>query len=179
MKEEEEEEEEIKRDSKSSQRMIFFCRLRRPSPNCREHKRLPVSDPLSIQDQGVIGSNYCKFLCMLSTEREGGKGREESSGTSRLPHPALLSGSSLHSEISFKPMKTFPSTAALQLSRAHPTTFSSIPGLPSADLTRSPVGLNRTSVQGHHGWVRGAEREFGALGAPFAQCRNGGSRGGM
>lgn len=56
---------------------------------------------------------------MLSTEREGGKGREESSGTSRPPPPttlAPLSGSRLHSEVSFKLMKTFPSTAALQLS---------------------------------------------------------------
>lgn len=141
-----------------------------------------MSDPLSIQDQGVIGSNYCKFLCMLSTEREGGKGRQESSGTSCPPTPASLSGSSLHSEVFSKLMKTFPSTAALQLSRAHLTTFSSIPGPPSADLTRSPVGLNGTrSVQSRHGWVRGAELEleFGALGAPFAQCRNGGSCGGM
>lgn len=75
-----EEEEEIKRDDNSRQRMIFFpplFRLRRLSLNCWGHKRLPVSDPLSIQDQGVSGSNYCKFLCMLSTGREGGKERRE------------------------------------------------------------------------------------------------------
>lgn len=73
-----EEEEEIKREYKSRQRMIFFplFRLRRLSLNCWGHKRLPVSDPLSIQDQGVSGSNYCKFLCMLSTGREGGRERQ-------------------------------------------------------------------------------------------------------
>ena len=109
-----------------------------------------MSDPLSIQDQGVIGSNYCKFLCMLSPEREGGRERQRGEQWQPAPH----SGSSLYSEVSFKLMKTFPSTAALQLSRAHLATLSSIPGLPSADLTRSPVGLNGTrSVQSRHGWV--------------------------
>lgn len=113
MKEEEEEEAEIKRGYKSRQRMIFFCRLRRLSLNCWEHKRLPVSDPLSIQDQGVIGSNYCKFLCMLSTERVGGKGREESSGTSRAPPqlhfvaPACIQRSPLNLWIRFHPQLPF------------------------------------------------------------------------
>lgn len=39
-----------------------------------------MCDPLSIQDQSVIGSNYCKFLCVLSAERggkEGGGGERE------------------------------------------------------------------------------------------------------
>lgn len=108
-----------------------------------------MSDPLSIQDQGVSGSDYCKFLCMLSTGREGGKAREESSA------PAVPSAPvSLHSEVSSKLMKAFSSTAAAQLSRAHLTTFSSIPGPLAADPTRSPIGLYGTrSVQRRHGRV--------------------------
>lgn len=104
---------------------FFFCRLRRPSLNCWEHKRLPVSDPLSIQDQGVIGSNYCKFLCMLSTEREGGKGREESSGTSpptqlHLVAPAYIRRSPLNLWKRFHPQ--LPSSSAELISLpSHPS----------------------------------------------------------
>ncbi|KAI9520992.1 hypothetical protein NQZ68_010693 [Dissostichus eleginoides] len=40
------------------------------------HLRLPVCDPLSIQDQSVRGSDYCTFLCVLSPERERDREKE-------------------------------------------------------------------------------------------------------
>lgn len=109
--------EDIKRGHKRRQRIL---RLRRLSLNCWVHKRLPVCDPLSIQDQSVIGSNYCKFLCVLSTEREGERGRESAAAIS----PTQVISSSLNSELYFKLMKSFLSTAAFQLSRAHLTSTS-------------------------------------------------------
>lgn len=109
--------------------------------------------------------------------RGGREGKPEKRAVAPAVPPAPVS---LHSQVAFKLMKAFSSTAAAQLSRAHLTTFSSIPGPLAADPTRSPVGLYGTrSVQRRHGWVWGAELEFGALGAPFAQCGHGGSCGGM
>lgn len=120
--------EDIKRGYKRRQRIL---RLRRLSLNCWVHKRLPVCDPLSIQDQSVIGSNYCKFLCVLSTKREGGRVRQrEREQQQRQQQPSLqlqVIRSSLNSEVYFKLMKTFLSTAAFQLSRAHLTTSASHP----------------------------------------------------
>lgn len=119
-----------KRPQEQAEDDFFFCRLRRLSRKCWEHKRLPVSDPLSIQDQGVIGSNYCKFLCMLPTEREGGrergKGRGESSGTSRPPTqlhlvaPAYIQRSALNLWKRFHPQLPFSSAELISLP-SHPS----------------------------------------------------------
>lgn len=124
---------------------FFLLHLRRLSLNCWVHKRLPVCDPLSIQDQSVRGSNYCKFLSVLSTERGEGERRRkrESSGSSTSLQLKLFC-SSLNSDVYFKLMKTFLSTAAFQLSRAHPTT-STLLSHPShaAAWFAFPAELNR------------------------------------
>lgn len=73
-----------------------------------------MCDPLSIQDQSVRGSNYCKFLCVLSTgrerEREKKEGERESGDSSS--HTLQVIHSSLNSDVYSKLMKTFLSTAA-------------------------------------------------------------------
>lgn len=188
--------EDIKRGYKRRQRM------RRLSPNCWVHKRLPVCDPLSIQDQSVIGSNYCEFLCVLSTGREGGKegGRQRK----RAEAAAAAAGAAISPRLNlFAPAwiprytlnlwQTFLSTASSQLSGARltasrpPLTARPSDRRPASPFPRSQTGsqvvaecfIKWWSGRSHRGHVQGAECVPGGLGAPFAGCRLGGGGGGM
>lgn len=186
--------EDIKRGYKRRQRM------RRLSPNCWVHKRLPVCDPLSIQDQSVIGSNYCEFLCVLSTGREGGRGggrqrkRAEAAaaaaGAAISPRLNLFAPPAWIPRYTLNLWQTFLSTASSQLSGARLT--ASRPPLtvwPPACVAfpRSQTGsqvvaecfIKWWSGRSHRGHVQGAECVPGGLGAPFAGCRLGGGGGGM
>lgn len=176
---------------KKRQRMVVFFPLRlRRSLNCWVHKRLPVCDPLSIQDQSVRGSDYCKFLCVLSPERERDREKERAVAAAAFSSTRAIF-SSLKSEVFLNLWKHFLSTAAFELSRANPTTSTllSVPSLLLPDLlfpwnlTGSEEGctafIEWWSGHSHHGLVPGAECVSGPLGSPFAWCRHGGGCGGM
>lgn len=153
-----------------------------------------MCDPLSIQDQSVRGSNYCKFLCVLSTEREREREKAREGESSSIPSNSsyLLQ---LDSEVSFKLMKTFSIHSCLSAQQSSSCYFdstvsSTAPLLLTDGLICFPAELNRIrrgcrvfiewwSVQSHHGHVPGAECVSGALGAPFAWCMHKGSCGGM
>lgn len=186
--------EDIKRGYKRRQRM------RRLSPNCWVHKRLPVCDPLSIQDQSVIGSNYCEFLCVLSTGREGGRETEKesrgsSSSSSRSSHlsTAQLICSSLNSEVHFKLMTNISVHSFLpaQRSSSHcllsasdrlivwPPACVAFPWSQTGSQVVAECFIKWWSGRSHRGHVQGAECVPGGLGAPFAGCRLGGGGGGM
>lgn len=146
-----------------------------------------MCDPLSIQDQSVRGSNYCKFLCVLSSERE--REREEGQGAAVAAGfpPIHRFCRSLITDFYFKLMKTFLSTATFQLSRAHlatslPTRLACAadccPAI-SSGLEETAKRWSRGGSQKRHGRVPGAERASGALGAPCAWCRHGGRSGGL
>lgn len=79
-----------------------------------------MCDPLSIQGQSERGSNYCKTLCVLSAERrrKKEKKREQQREQQQQPSTQVICRS-LNPELHFKLMKTFLSTVASQLYRAH------------------------------------------------------------
>lgn len=114
-------------EAKDGSFFFSLLRWRRLSLNCWVHKRLPVCDPLSIQDQSVRGSNYCKFLSVLSTEREKererGKEERRSSDSSSLPFklfaPALIQRCTLNLWTHFYPQLPFGSAELILLLRPH------------------------------------------------------------
>lgn len=158
-----------------------------------------MCDPLSIQDQSVRGSNYCKFLCVLSTERERGEEkREQWQQQQQQQQPSLpftaawIHRFTLNLWKHFYPQLPFGSAELILplrphrliyhpalLLTAHPTFFQgNLTGSQEVAELSSSGGAVRGS-QSHHGRVPGAECVSGALDAHFAWCRLGGSCGGM
>lgn len=127
-----------------------------------------MCDPLSIQDQSVIGSNYCEFLCVMSTGEGGREGdREQQQQEEEEEQPSPQFNFSLNSEVHFQLMTFFfcfhySSTAASQHRSQRARLTPSHPPAPTAGLRLLPQAEPQRITSGGRvlvEWRSGSESE--------------------
>lgn len=153
---------------KASALLLVVDRRRRPSPHPAVHKRLPVCQPFSIQDQSVRGSDHCRVL-------SAGQGENARSSSLTLFAPARI-----QTFISNFVLSSAEVTSLLRLLR--PSCPSLSPSFSSWGSKQGQRCLSAGSVGGsrsRRGHVPGAECVSEALGAGSAGRSPGGSGGGM